>query len=40
MHMDDGNDGIFTRVLGDNEPTLDTQVTIASGIIKGRTYRA
>ena len=34
--MDNGNNGDYSVVLSD---TLDTQVIIASGILKGKTYR-
>lgn len=40
IQLDDGNNGPFTTVLGQSDNTLDTEVTVSSGIVKGKTYRA
>ncbi len=39
MSIDDGNNGDFRTILGANENTLDTEVTVTEGIVKGRLYR-
>ena len=39
VQIDDGNNGPYKTVLGGSENTLDTQVSVTSGIVKGLVYR-
>lgn len=39
MQIDDGNNGAYTTILGQTENTLDTEVTVTKGIVKGKIYR-
>jgi len=39
IQMDDCNNGPYTTVLGGDPYTLDSEIKITGGIIKGRTYR-
>lgn len=39
IQMDDGNNGPYRTVLGGETYTLDSEILITEGIIKGRTYR-
>lgn len=39
LMMDNGQNGPFISVIGDTLENLQTSLTIADGIIKGRTYR-
>ncbi len=39
IQIDDGNNGPFRTVLGGDTYTLDAEVTVTDGIIKGKTYR-
>ena len=40
IQLDDGNNGAFSYVLGGDDQTLDREVLVTAGIIKGLTYRA
>lgn len=39
MQIDDGNNGNFITILGTDQRSFNTQVTVTSGIVQGKTYR-